>query len=121
SQVAFAHGETTEIPVSQMRKTIAKRLSESKFTAPHFYLTMEINMEGAIAARKSINTIAESKISFNDLVIKAAAYALKKHPKINSSWLGDKIRFNGDINIGVAVAVDEGLLVPVVRHADQKG
>lgn len=109
-----------EIPVSQMRKTIARRLAESKFTAPHFYLTMSIDMDKAIAARKSINEFATTKISFNDLVIKATAVALKQHPKVNSSWLGDKIRYNHHVHIGVAVAVDEGLLVPVVRFADSK-
>lgn len=109
-----------EIQVSQMRKTIARRLSESKFSAPHFYLTMEIDMEAAIAARESINAVTGSKISFNDLVIKAAAAALREHPKVNSSWLGDTIRFNHHIHIGVAVAVEEGLLVPVVRFADGK-
>jgi len=106
--------------VSQMRKTIAKRLSESKFTAPHFYLTMEINMDKAIEARKSINEYAPVKISFNDMVVKAAAAALRQHPDVNSSWLGDKIRFNKHIHIGVAVAVEEGLLVPVIRFADNK-
>ncbi|WP_421750236.1 pyruvate dehydrogenase complex dihydrolipoamide acetyltransferase [Croceimicrobium sp.] len=110
-----------ELPVSQMRKTIARRLSESKFSAPHFYLTLDIDMDQAIEARKSINAVAETKISFNDFVIKAAAVALKQHPVINSSWDGDVIRRNHDINIGMAVAVDEGLLVPVIRHADQKG
>jgi pyruvate dehydrogenase E2 component (dihydrolipoyllysine-residue acetyltransferase) len=110
----------SEIPVSQMRKIIAKRLSESKFTSPHFYLTMEINMDNAIAARKSMNEVAPVKISFNDLVVKAVAAALRQHPKVNSSWLGDKIRYNNHIHIGVAVAVDEGLLVPVVKFADQK-
>ncbi|HEX8516134.1 MAG TPA: 2-oxo acid dehydrogenase subunit E2 [Bacteroidia bacterium] len=109
-----------EEPVSQMRKTIAKRLGESKFTAPHFYLTMEIDMDEAIKAREAINTVAGIKISFNDLVIKATASALRKHPKVNSSWLGDRIRFNDHIHIGVAVAVEEGLLVPVVRFADGK-
>lgn len=109
-----------EVPVSQMRKTIAKRLSESKFTAPHFYLTMEINMDKAIAARKSINEFSPVKVSFNDMVIKAVAASLKRHPKINSSWLGDKIRYNHHVHIGVAVAVDEGLLVPVIRFADSK-
>ncbi|MFN4299774.1 MAG: pyruvate dehydrogenase complex dihydrolipoamide acetyltransferase [Thermaurantimonas sp.] len=111
----------TEEPVSQMRKTIARRLAESKFSAPHFYLTVEIDMDKAVEVRKMLNEISDVKISFNDLVIKAAALALKKHPKINSSWLGDRIRYNHDINIGVAVAVEEGLLVPVIRHADQKG
>jgi len=106
--------------VSQMRKTIAKRLSESKYSAPHFYLTMEINMDKAIEARKSMNEYAPVKISFNDIVIKAVSAALRQHPKVNSSWLGDKIRFNKHVHIGVAVAVDEGLLVPVIRFADSK-
>jgi pyruvate dehydrogenase E2 component (dihydrolipoamide acetyltransferase) len=109
-----------DVPVSQMRKTIARRLGESLFTAPHFYLTMEINMDKAIDARKSINEYAEAKISFNDMVVKAVATALRKHPKVNSSWLGDKIRYNHHIHIGVAVAVEEGLLVPVLRFADSK-
>ena len=109
-----------EVPVSQMRKVIARRLGESKFSAPHFYLTIEINMDEAISSRKRMNEIAPTKISFNDLVVKACAVALRQHPAINSSWLGDKIRRNGNINIGVAVAVDEGLLVPVIRHADMK-
>ncbi|MFC4232433.1 pyruvate dehydrogenase complex dihydrolipoamide acetyltransferase [Parasediminibacterium paludis] len=109
-----------EVPVSQMRKVIAKRLSESLFTAPHFYLTMSINMDAAIVARNKMNETAKSKISFNDMVLKATALSLKQHPKINSSWLGDKIRTNHHVNIGVAVAVDEGLLVPVVRFADGK-
>jgi len=110
----------TEEPVSQMRKVIAARLAESKFSAPHFYLTMEINMDNAIAARKSINN-DNVKISFNDMVIKAVAIALRKNPKVNSSWLGDRIRYNNHIHIGVAVAVPDGLLVPVVRFADSKG
>ena len=109
-----------EIPVSQMRKTIARRLSESLFTAPHFYVTMAIDMDAAITARTRINELSKVKISFNDIVLKAVAIALTQHPKINSSWLGDKIRVNHNINIGVAVAVDEGLLVPVVRNADTK-
>ena len=109
-----------EVPVSQMRKTIAKRLSESKFTSPHFYLTMEIDMSNSISARESINAVTGSKVSFNDLVIKAAAAALRQHPKVNSSWLGDKIRTNHHIHIGVAVSVEDGLLVPVVRFADSK-
>lgn len=108
-----------EEKVSQMRKTIAKRLAESKFTAPHFYLTMEIAMDKAIEARKSINEFAAAKISFNDMVIKAVASALRQHPKVNSSWLGDTIRYNDHIHIGMAVAVEEGLLVPVIRFADQ--
>ena len=107
-----------EEKVSQMRKTIAKRLAESKYSAPHFYLTMEINMDKAIEARKSMNEISPVKISFNDMVIKAAAAALRQHPKVNSSWLGDKIRYNDHIHIGMAVAVEEGLLVPVIRFAD---
>ncbi|MFT4665742.1 MAG: pyruvate dehydrogenase E2 component (dihydrolipoamide acetyltransferase) [Polaribacter sp.] len=107
-------------PVSQMRKVIARRLGESKFGAPHFYLTMDIDMTNTIKARKSLNEVAPVKISFNDLVVKASAAALRKHPAINSSWLGDSIRQNGNINIGVAVAVPDGLLVPVVRYADMK-
>jgi pyruvate dehydrogenase E2 component (dihydrolipoamide acetyltransferase) len=109
-----------EIPVSQMRKTIARRLAESKFSAPHFYLTMSIDMDAAVEARGRINEISKVKISFNDIVLKAVAVALKQHPKVNSSWLGDKIRVNHHVNIGVAVAVEEGLLVPVVRFADTK-
>lgn len=109
-----------EVPVSQMRKTIAKRLAESMFTAPHFYLTMSINMDKAVESRAKLNDISPIKISFNDMVLKACAIALKQHPKINSSWLGDKIRVNHHVNIGVAVAVEEGLLVPVVRFADTK-
>ncbi|MEK7199132.1 MAG: dihydrolipoamide acetyltransferase family protein, partial [Bacteroidota bacterium] len=109
-----------EVPVSQMRKVIARRLSESLFTAPHFYLTMSINMDAAVAARAKINESVPVKISFNDLVLKATALALRQHPKVNSSWLGDNIRYNHHINIGVAVAVEDGLLVPVVRFADGK-
>jgi pyruvate dehydrogenase E2 component (dihydrolipoamide acetyltransferase) len=109
-----------EVAVSQMRKVIARRLAESKFSAPHFYLTMEIDMDKAMEARTSINEVSPVKVSFNDLVIKAAAAALRQHPAVNSSWLGDKIRYNKNINIGVAVAVEEGLLVPVVRNADFK-
>lgn len=110
--------EFDEVPVSSMRKVIAKRLAESLFRAPHFSLTMEINMDKAIEARKSMNEWAESKISFNDIVIKAVASAIRKHPKVNGSWLDDKIRYNHHIHIGVAVAVEDGLLVPVVRFAD---
>ena len=110
-----------EVAVSQMRKTIARRLAESKFSAPHFYLTIEIDMSRAMQVREAINAqIKPEKISFNDLVIKAAAQALKQHPKVNSSWLGDRIRYNQHVHIGVAVAVEEGLLVPVVRFADGK-
>jgi pyruvate dehydrogenase E2 component (dihydrolipoamide acetyltransferase) len=114
-QVSF-----TDVPVSQMRKVIAKRLSESLFTAPHFYLTMSINMDAAIEARAKMNEVAKVKISFNDMVVKATAMALKQNPKVNSSWMGDFIRYNNHINIGVAVAVEDGLLVPVVRFADGK-
>jgi pyruvate dehydrogenase E2 component (dihydrolipoamide acetyltransferase) len=110
-----------EVPVSQMRKTIARRLAESKFSAPHFYLTMKINMDSAADVRKRIVDQTGEKISYNDLVIKACAVALKQHPAVTSSWLGDKIRVNKDINIGVAVAVDDGLLVPVLFGADQMG
>ncbi len=117
---AQAAASFEEIPVSQMRKTIARRLSESLFTAPHFYVTMTIDMDAAITARTRINELSKVKISFNDIVLKAVAVALTQHPKVNSSWLGDKIRVNHDVNIGVAVAVDEGLLVPVVRNADSK-
>jgi pyruvate dehydrogenase E2 component (dihydrolipoamide acetyltransferase) len=109
-----------DVPLSQMRKTIARRLSESLYTAPHFYLTMEINMDKAIESRKSIIDFTGNKISFNDMVIKAVAASLRQHPKVNSSWLGDRIRYNHHIHIGVAVAVDEGLLVPVLRFADTK-
>ena len=107
-----------DTPVSQMRKVIAKRLSESLFTAPHFYLTMKINMDAAIKARTLLNETATAKISFNDMIVKATALSLKQHPKVNSSWMGDFIRENHHVNIGIAVAVDEGLLVPVLRFAD---
>ena len=110
----------TEKPVSQMRKVIAKRLSESLFTAPHFYLTMVIDMDAAIAARTKMNEFSPVKLSFNDLVLKAVAVALKQHPNVNSSWRGDAIRYNEHVNIGVAIAVEDGLLVPVVRFADGK-
>jgi len=110
----------TEKPVNQMRKTIARRLAESLFTAPHFYLTVSIDMDNAMVARAQINEIAPVKVSFNDIVVKAVAVALKKHPAVNSSWQGDKIRFNEHTNIGVAMAVEDGLLVPVVRFADGK-
>ncbi|MGV3609942.1 MAG: pyruvate dehydrogenase complex dihydrolipoamide acetyltransferase [Fluviicola sp.] len=108
-------------PVSQMRKTIARRLGESLFTAPHFYLTISLDMDNAIAARKAMNGNEGVKVSFNDMVIKAVAMALRKHPAINSSWLGDVIRKNNHVHIGVAVAVEDGLLVPVIRFADSKG
>jgi pyruvate dehydrogenase E2 component (dihydrolipoamide acetyltransferase) len=107
-----------EVPLSQMRKTIARRLAESKFSAPHFYLTMDIDMDNAIQARKSIQDFGQAKVSFNDLVIKAAALALKRHPKVNASWLGDRIRYNHHVHIGVAVAIEDGLVVPVLKFAD---
>lgn len=110
-----------DVKVSQMRKTIARRLAESKFTAPHFYLTMEINMDSAMEARQRINEMLDFKISFNDMIIKAAAVALKKHPEVNASWMGDHIRQFQHVHIGVAVALDEGLVVPVLRHANAKG
>jgi pyruvate dehydrogenase E2 component (dihydrolipoamide acetyltransferase) len=107
-----------DTPVSQMRKVIAKRLSESLFTAPHFYLTMKINMDAVVEARAMVNETSPVKISFNDFIVKAVALSLKQHPKVNSSWMGDVIRRNHHVNIGIAVAVEEGLLVPVLRFAD---
>ena len=120
--IAFVSGEERfeEVPVSQMRKTIAKRLSESKFTAPHFYLTIDVDMDRAHEQREALKQEGV-KVSFNDLVIKASAMALKNHPQVNSSWMGDNIRINHHVHMGVAVAVEDGLLVPVVRHADMKG
>lgn len=109
-----------DIPNTQMRKTIARRLGESMFNAPHFYLTMEINMDNAMSSRGAINEISPVKISFNDMVIKACAMALKQHPAVNSSWMGDFIRQNKHIHIGSAVAMPDGLIVPVIRFADQK-
>lgn len=113
--------EDKEHRVSQMRKTIARRLSESKFSNPHYYETIEIDMQAVWDARKKINEISETKISFNDIVVKASAAALRKHPEINSSWQGDKIIEHGDVNVAVAVAVEEGLLTPVIDNTDQKG
>lgn len=110
----------TEVRVSQMRKTIAKRLTESKNGAPHFYLTMDINMDNAVALRSQLNNILPTKVSFNDIVIKCTALAIRQFPAVNCSWLGDTIRYNEHIHIGMAVAVDEGLLVPVIRFADGK-
>ena len=110
----------TDISNSQMRKVIAKRLGESKFSAPHFYLTMEINMDNAMQARAQMNEVSNVKISFNDMVVKATAMALRKHPAVNSSWMGDFIRQYQHIHIGVAVAIEDGLIVPVIRFADQK-
>jgi pyruvate dehydrogenase E2 component (dihydrolipoamide acetyltransferase) len=118
--VAIPSGQDVSIPVSQMRKAIARRLGESKFTAPHFYLTVEINMERSIAARNEIKAQGQFKISFNDIIIKACALALRQHPMINASWTGDAIIQHGDVNMGVAVAVGEGLLVPVINNADYK-
>lgn len=120
SAASTATESFTEVAVSNMRKTIARRLSESKNGAPHFYLTMSINMDQAIATRKAFTEMTGEKISFNDMVVKAVAMALRKHPAVNSSWLGDKIRYNNHIHIGVAVAVPDGLVVPVVKFADHK-
>ncbi|HEX8563285.1 MAG TPA: pyruvate dehydrogenase complex dihydrolipoamide acetyltransferase [Flavobacterium sp.] len=116
-------GETSteSIPNSQMRKVIAKRLSESAFTAPHFYLTIEVAMDNAIGSRATINSIPDTKVSFNDMVIKACAMALRKHPKVNSQWKDDATIINHHIHIGVAVAVEDGLVVPVLKFADQLG
>jgi pyruvate dehydrogenase E2 component (dihydrolipoamide acetyltransferase) len=111
----------TEVPNSQMRKAIAKTLSASKFSAPHFYLKMEVDMDNAIAARKAINAVEGVKVSFNDMIIKAVSVALRRHPKVNADWMGESIRYNNHIHIGVAVAVEDGLVVPVVRFADTKG
>jgi pyruvate dehydrogenase E2 component (dihydrolipoamide acetyltransferase) len=108
-----------EIKNSQMRKTIARRLSESKFTAPHYYLTIELDMDNAIASRNMINGLPETKVSFNDMVIKASAMALKKHPQVNSQWREDAMVINHHVNIGVAVAVEDGLMVPVLKFTDQ--
>lgn len=119
--LSIESGEDRTIPLSQMRKVIGKRLSESKYTSPHFYVTAEIDMDNAIAARKSLNAgDEEQRISFNDIVIKAVAMALRKHPFVNASIDSEKITIHGDINIGVAVAVDEGLMVPVIHNADYK-
>jgi len=118
--VTFDSEESEDIKISQMRKVIAKRLSESKFTNPHFYETVDIDMEGAIDARAKLNEVSDVKISFNDIVVKACAAALRRHPAVNSSWLDDVIRKHGDVNVAVAVAIDEGLMTPVIRHADKK-
>ena len=125
TQVVSLQTNTTESSyedktVSQMRKTIARRLSESKFTAPHFYLSVEIDMERAMMVREQLNQNSDVRISYNDLVIRSVASALKKHAVINASWLGDRIRYNHDVHIGVAVAVEDGLLVPVIKNADRK-
>lgn len=117
---SFESEDSEETKISQMRKAIARRLSESKFTSPHFYETVDIDMEAAMSARKGLNEMSEVKISFNDIVVKACAAALRRHPAINSSWLDDVIRKHGDVNVAVAVAIDEGLMTPVIKHADKK-
>ncbi|MFP3595608.1 2-oxo acid dehydrogenase subunit E2 [Chryseobacterium sp. SIMBA_029] len=117
--VNFVQGQDTESQNSQVRNIIAKRLAESKFSAPHYYLMVEINMDKAIVARKEINSLPDTKISFNDMIIKATAVALRKHPQVNSSWAGDKIIHRGNINVGVAVAIPDGLVVPVLKNTDQ--
>ncbi len=118
--VAAGQEGFTDVPLTQMRKVIARRLGESKFSAPHFYLTMEVNMDNAMAARTAMNDVSPVKISFNDMLIKACAVALRQHPDVNSSWMGEFIRQNHHIHIGSAVAMPEGLIVPVIRFADQK-
>ena len=117
--VVNARESFTDVGLNSMRKVIGQRLSESKFSAPHFYLTLDIDMDNAIAARKSIIEGKGTKVSFNDMVVKATAKALKQHPGVNCSFLGDRVRYNDHVNIGVAMAVENGLLVPVVRFADQ--
>jgi len=119
SSVAYQESYTEE-PISQMRKVIARRLAESKFSAPHFYLSISVDMDNAMTARKAINALPDTKVSFNDLIVKASAMALREHPTVNSSWRGDVIRRNQHVNVGVAVAVEDGLLVPVVRFTDTK-
>ncbi|TVR28373.1 MAG: pyruvate dehydrogenase complex dihydrolipoamide acetyltransferase, partial [Balneolaceae bacterium] len=116
----FDSEESEDVKVSQMRKVIARRLSESKFSNPHFYETIDVDMEPAMAARASLNEVSDVKISFNDIVVKACAHALRRNPDINTSWLDDVIRRHGDVNIAVAVAIDEGLMTPVLRHCDKK-
>ena len=118
---SFSSLASQEVKVSQMRKVIAKRLSESKFTNPHFYETIDIDMKAAIEARTQLKDKLDIKISFNDIVLKASAAALSRHQAINSSWMGDTIIEHGDVHIAVAVAIDEGLMTPVLRHVDQKG
>lgn len=120
STVAMDNENFEEINNSQMRKVIARRLAESKFSAPHYYLMLDINMDNAIAARKEINALPDTKVSFNDMVVKACAMALKKHPQVNSQWFEDKMRINHHVNIGVAVAVEDGLVVPVVTGTNHK-
>ena len=118
--VATTTESHTDVPLTQMRKTIARRLSESKFSAPHFYLTMEINMDNAMASRTALNEVSPVKISFNDMIIKACAMALRQHPDANSSWMNDFVRYNHHIHIGSALALPDGLIVPVIKFADQK-
>jgi pyruvate dehydrogenase E2 component (dihydrolipoamide acetyltransferase) len=118
--VTFESEESEDVKVSQMRKTIARRLSESKFTSPHFYETIDIDMKAAVEARSALNEISDVKISFNDIVVKACASALRRHRDVNSSWMEDKIRIHGDVHVAVAVAVEEGLLTPVIKHTDKK-
>ncbi|MGA7162109.1 MAG: pyruvate dehydrogenase complex dihydrolipoamide acetyltransferase [Bacteroidota bacterium] len=117
---AYVAGTSQEIPLSLMRKTIAKRLVESKTTAPHFYLTYEVDMKRAIDLRASLNTNGDLKVSYNDIIVRACAFALRNHPKVNSSFAGDKIIQHGAINVGVAVALDDGLITPVIRNTDMK-
>ncbi len=117
---SFDSEESEDVKISQMRKTIARRLSESKFSNPHFYETIDIDMEEAIRARTSLNEVSDVKISFNDIVVKACASALRRHPAVNSSWLDDVIRKHGDVNVAVAVAIEDGLMTPVIRYADKK-
>lgn len=117
---SFESEEPEEQKISQMRKTIARRLSESKFSSPHFYETIDIDMEAAMAARSGLNEVSDVKISFNDIIVKACAHALRRHPAVNSSWLDDVIRKHGDVNVAVAVAIDEGLMTPVINHCDKK-
>jgi len=116
----FEEAESEEVKVSQMRKAIARRLSESKFSSPHFYETIDVDMKAVIDARARLNEISDVKISFNDIIVKVAAAALRRHPDVNSSWLDDKIRKHGDVNVAVAVAIDEGLMTPVINHTDKK-
>ena len=115
-----ASTESQDVPITQMRKTIAQRLSQSKFTAPHFYLNMDVVMDDVIKARKDINANNDIKISFNDILVKAVSMAIKKHPDINASWLDTHITLHSDVNIGVAVSIDSGLVVPVIKNADLK-
>lgn len=121
SQKTFQNLESKEVKISQMRKVIARRLSESKFSNPHFYETVDVDMKAAMSARSSMNDANEVRISFNDIVVKACAIALTRHQAVNSSWLGDVIMEHGDVHVAVAVAIDDGLMTPVIKHADKKG